>query len=304
MATLRTPAATAALATLTLGNSLTAAAPAAAGGISDFLSPERLSSSPRCGEQARADVLHLAQPAGRGSRCRAVMAERHLVALSHDASRKEPGMFTENQFCAAAKVAAQTYKTAGLGRTCQDEDAFSDTHIDLAWKVYHGGIEAFQQLGDRFEGLLIGGLRNEKDLVSQGAGITKELKGAFLVMNETTRKYGGAILDTGNWSVLVNDSWLLAGVHQQRAFYLASDRRRDNLWDDQNNRIRVFTRELVGLNAFGYQFVQHDYPALGEVMTCRRQGATNVDFLAYQGKIAESERTNAWKCLVKEPTPA
>ncbi|MFJ7150858.1 hypothetical protein ACIQVT_22070 [Streptomyces sp. NPDC100445] len=213
-------------------------------------------------------------------------------------------MFTKEQFAAAAKAAANTYKAAGIGHTCRGDDAFSDTHIALAWNVYHGGIEAFQQLGDKFEGLLIGGLRDDEDLVSQGAGITKELKGAFLVMNEATHKYGGAILDTGNWSVLVNDSWLLAGMHQERAFYLASDRRRANLWDDRNNRIRVFTRELIGLNAFGYQFVQHNYPALGEVMTCRRQGETDVDFLAYQHEVAESETAHAWERLVREPTNA
>jgi hypothetical protein len=213
-------------------------------------------------------------------------------------------MFDENHFITAARAAEETYKNAGIGRTWRGEDAFSRQHIALAWKVYRGGLEAFQQLGEKFEGLLIGGLRSEADLVSQGAGITEALRGAFLVMNETTRAYGGAVLNTDHWSFLVNDSWLLAGVHQQRAFFLASDRRRANLWDERNNRTRVFTRELIGLDAFGYRFVRHSYPQLGEVMTCRRSGDTHVDFLEYQAKVAYSESTHDWGRLVREPAPA
>jgi len=211
---------------------------------------------------------------------------------------------SKNQFITAAMAAAETYRDAGLGRTWLGEDAFSPEHIALAWNVYHGGLEAFQQLDGKFAGLLIGGMRSDDDLVKQGAGITDALRNAFLVMNETTRRFGGAILNTIHWSFLVNDSWLLAGVHQQRAFYLASDRRLANLWDTENNRIRVFARELIGLDAFGYRFFSHPYPQLGEVMTCQQPGGTNVDFLDYLDKVAYSERNRDWERLVKEPPPA
>src|SRR3569833_1919209 len=86
----------------------------------------------------------------------------------------------------------------------------------------------------------------------------------------------GAILSTRAWSPMLNDSFIMAGAHQEIDFYLAltgaevstyeslasvkEDKARwrqffvkspDSLWGD--GVPRVFLRELLGLELFGYQ---------------------------------------------------
>jgi hypothetical protein len=67
-----------------------------------------------------------------------------------------------------------------------------------------------------------------------------------------TRATLGAVLHypTG-WHFLMNDSWILGGVHGRVEFHLASPRVAQNLFDQGN--LTVTGRELTGLRAFGYR---------------------------------------------------
>ena len=102
----------------------------------------------------------------------------------------------------------------------------------------------------------------------------------------------GSILSTAKWSPLLNDSFIMAGVHQEQKFYLGlsgsdtgtyeklaaqtADARElwkkffnaspDLLWNDTvNGKVgvpRVLLRELIGLKTFGYK-PQFDKRQLG-----------------------------------------
>ncbi|MFJ9432805.1 hypothetical protein ACIRQY_24570 [Streptomyces sp. NPDC101490] len=174
-------------------------------------------------------------------------------------------MFTKQQFTTAANNVKDLYKKRGLERTWDNKDAFSDAGIKVAWDVYYS-VEKATANRD-FIGMIIGGLRDDtQPPAEQGSGIDPEVKENFWTMNEATKKYGPAgVLKTANWSVLVNDAWLLAGIHAELKFFLASPRRQVNVYDTDRNRFRVFGRELAGLKTFGYQFEPSDWPQLGEV---------------------------------------
>ena len=91
----------------------------------------------------------------------------------------------------------------------------------------------------------------------------------------------GSILNDKNWTPLLNDSYILGGVHGEHEFHLAEDsanaypsRSRavapkeqwqsyfrthtDAVWDTTRQVPRILARELIGLKTFGYrpQFFQ------------------------------------------------
>ncbi|PVZ67730.1 hypothetical protein [Pelagibaculum spongiae] len=59
-----------------------------------------------------------------------------------------------------------------------------------------------------------------------------------------------------SWHFLLNDAWLLGGIHAQIQFHLASPRHRDNIINPSGSFLTVTGRELIGLVAFGYRFVK------------------------------------------------
>jgi hypothetical protein len=67
----------------------------------------------------------------------------------------------------------------------------------------------------------------------------------------TSHQDGGAILKAQSWSVTVNDSWLLAGVHSGQQFVAASPLIKRNVFDNKFI-LTVTGRELVGLALAGY----------------------------------------------------
>lgn len=94
----------------------------------------------------------------------------------------------------------------------------------------------------------------------------------------------GSILSTKGWSPMLNDSFIMGGVHAEHDFHLALSpdekaifegvnsaiaakdiwkeffrRNPVSFWNSQYNVPRVFTRELLGLAAFGYkpEFSKH-----------------------------------------------
>ncbi len=82
------------------------------------------------------------------------------------------------------------------------------------------------------------------------------------ILGKTNASSSGSILRTENtWSIILNDSWILGGVHGHVNFELVSPVRGNVM--DQNyttdlsadRKFTVTGRELIGLKTFGYQQV-------------------------------------------------
>jgi hypothetical protein len=67
---------------------------------------------------------------------------------------------------------------------------------------------------------------------------------------------------TANWSIPINDTWLLAGVNSMQEFHAASPITFDNILDAEYI-VTVTGRELVGLALAGYK--EHKDAKLGRV---------------------------------------
>ncbi|MEU8345376.1 hypothetical protein AB0C74_27070 [Spirillospora sp. NPDC048832] len=199
------------------------------------------------------------------------------------------------EFSAAATAAKPRYERAGLPRLDQ---AFSPEGLNVAWCVYHAAALASRQDDDR--GLIIGRLADPE---RQGAVIDQRVKDNFRTMNEATKDSGqGAVLDSPNWTFLVNDAWVLGGLHLGAPFYLASPRSVVNIYDLDEQHLTVFGRELCALTSFGYAF-ESPWPQLGEVAAY--QGGPHcesADFAQLQDHAYRLEQDGRWNVLVDQRT--
>jgi hypothetical protein len=57
------------------------------------------------------------------------------------------------------------------------------------------------------------------------------------------------------WALVINDSWVLDGIHRRATFRLASPRHIENLWNKDGYFV-VTAREMLGLVHFGYEWGQ------------------------------------------------
>lgn len=98
------------------------------------------------------------------------------------------------------------------------------------------------------------------------------------------------------WSIPLNDSWLLGGIHVRLPFYLASPRTEQNLVD-RTYGFTVTGRELIGLTTFGYAL--NSNTSLGEVFECADTSkATLATFCRYETTFqAVKKQPDYWKKL-------
>ncbi len=66
----------------------------------------------------------------------------------------------------------------------------------------------------------------------------------------------GNLLKMDKWATVMNDSWILGGVHRSAKFRLASPRVMENLWNFSQGIPVVTAREICGLVHFGYALQQ------------------------------------------------
>jgi hypothetical protein len=89
----------------------------------------------------------------------------------------------------------------------------------------------------------------------------------------------GNLLKMDKWARVVNDSWLLGGVHRGANFRLVSPRVMENLWNFKMGAPIVTAREMIGLLYFGYQIQQvGPYQVLSLVDRTRNASANLVDY--------------------------
>lgn len=89
----------------------------------------------------------------------------------------------------------------------------------------------------------------------------------------------GSILAASDWSLLVNDSWLLGVIHSRTEIHFASPLTISNLWDDSRNTMTVMGREAVGVASSGYRIFQTMLEPIAQNVDPRR--SRSASFLTY-----------------------
>ena len=101
---------------------------------------------------------------------------------------------------------------------------------------------------------------------------------------------GGAMLiGVKNWDIIVNDSWILGGIHGLVPFYLKTILDFDSVYNESQQRnpdptriLYVTSREVAGLNLFGYQMTDPAHSD-GLKFECNQASlAENATFKAYR----------------------
>ena len=93
----------------------------------------------------------------------------------------------------------------------------------------------------------------------------------------------GNLLKADKWARVVNDSWILGGVHRGATFRLASPLVLENLWNPLGGFLVVTAREILGLLHFGYQL---DRVGPYQLLTPRSHAkAAAADLLKYDRLI-------------------
>ncbi len=135
---------------------------------------------------------------------------------------------------------------------------------DYCWRAYDS---AYRSVGDQVIGrmphLTAAGLYEKvAEIVDKGTMFDAGAQGNLLKMDK--------------WACVINDSWVLGGVHRRAAFRLASPRVLENLWNANQGFFIVTARELVGLLNFGYAQEQIGPYAVLKLRNPERAAAANL----------------------------
>lgn len=153
---------------------------------------------------------------------------------------------------------------------------------EYCWRAYE---KARTSAGD----LVIG---RESDLTA--AGLYEKVAGLDDGDTILDRSAAGNLLKLDKWARVVNDSWVIGGIHRQAKFRLASSRIPKNLWNAEKSCLIVTARELLGLLHFGYALEQ---VGPWQVLLCRNAsraaGATLVEYdklIKRNGTVADATK--------------
>lgn len=154
---------------------------------------------------------------------------------------------------------------------------------EYCWAAYS---KALKSSGD----LAIGRVPNLK--AAEMYGKVGEMVGDKTLFDPAAQ---GNLLNMDKWAKVVNDSWILGGVHRQGLFRLASPRVFENLWN-ANGYFIVTAREILGLLNFGYRLEQ---AGPWQVLSCKNKVlATTADLLKYDRLIQSGQTVQMAQQLV------
>ena len=103
----------------------------------------------------------------------------------------------------------------------------------------------------------------------------------------------GSILDSGLWSLLANDAWLLGSIHAITEFHYASPLSWTNLWSEKDGRMSVTAREAIGIMSFGYT-IRRPYPQMEAVAACTdKTKAAEASLLNYRDEVLKYQTKDA-----------
>ena len=127
-----------------------------------------------------------------------------------------------------------------------------------------------------------------------------EITGNETLFNDKTR---GNLLKLDKWARVVNDSWIIGGVHRMGRYRLASPRIMENLWNRVDGFHVVTAREIIGLLHFGYE---HQQVGPWQVMVCKGKDAAATASLIKYDEIMRARPTieSAIKLIDKEGSSA
>ena len=115
----------------------------------------------------------------------------------------------------------------------------NNAHKDICWKIYKNASDPTH---DRLV-----------------AGVLGDLDYAIAKLGPTNRFRKGSVLRTSDWSIFLNDAWILGGIHGHINFELISTPSDETLMNKKFKKgepldwiFRVTGRELIGLTSFGY----------------------------------------------------
>lgn len=141
-------------------------------------------------------------------------------------------------------------------------------------------------------------LAYQKSLTSSGhlvIGRVSDLNAAGLYAKVADIVGGGTLFDqssSGNllqmdkWALVMNDAWILGGIHRQGLFRLASPRVLDNLWN-KNGYFVVTAREILGLLHFGYKLEQ--IGPWQSVVSKNQVRASTADLIKYDSLLKKKQ---------------
>ena len=137
---------------------------------------------------------------------------------------------------------AQIYRNPSDGFMWEQTKSAGITLDDISrycWTAYH---KAHTASGPQ----VIGRINDLHETVQQK--LAHIFKGQTLFDDGTK----GNILKMDKWCLVLNDCWLLGGVHRGAPFHLMSKPTWQNVWAPAYDGFVVTARELIGLQTFGY----------------------------------------------------
>jgi hypothetical protein len=187
--------------------------------------------------------------------------------------------YTEDQFRAALNTAY----------TGDYFDQFkTPMHYSRCWRVYKAAFDV------KLEVLVIGRVTALGNEVMKNFGTVDAADLDAIGVEPAS----GSVLRDHGWSILLNDAFLLGGVHALHQFRVASPRIGDNLYNSTKCEMTVMGRELVGLKTFGYEPVREQSGAGEAFIPKKPELALNATFEAYQKAVVQAELKFEWTKLV------
>ncbi|MEL6397376.1 MAG: hypothetical protein AAFQ71_15480 [Planctomycetota bacterium] len=167
--------------------------------------------------------------------------------------------------------------------------------IEYCWTVYQAAHTA---AGDQVIGR-VNDIHDKLDFYRRLCNLRRPVGG---VPDRTTNHDAGTrgnLLHMDKWTLCMNDSWILGGVHRRANFRLVSNLTLANLWNAAGYFV-VTAREIRGLLNFGYQLKQAGpYKML---MCTNRVRAMTADLIKYHRIMSGGAQTLANAMAMADPT--
>jgi len=180
-----------------------------------------------------------------------------------------------------------------VGRTSTPQKAllsFQEELAEYCWAAYSKAL--------RSRGHMVIGRVNHLNNANLYAKVADIVGGGTTLFDAGTE---GNLLQMDKWARVVNDAWILGGVHRRADFRLASPRRLSNLWNTDGGFFVVTAREILGLVNFGFEF--EDRGPWQFMVSRSYVKSTTADLVKYERLIQRKQSLRTAQTLVRAPRP-
>ena len=168
--------------------------------------------------------------------------------------------------------------------------SFQEELAEYCWAAYSTAL--------RSRGHMVIGRVNHLNNANLYAKVADIVGGGATLFDAGTE---GNLLKMDKWARVVNDAWILGGVHRRADFRLASSRRLSNLWNTTGGYFVVTAREILGLINFGYEF--EDRGPWQFMVSRSHVKSTTADLVKYERLIQRRQSLRTAQSLVRAPRP-